>query len=73
MSAVSMKYGVADPMVSDILKTLTLQAVGGVGIGQGLRIPTMGEITGITVSMAIYYYVVHPNIGDHPLEKIGFK
>ena len=66
------KYGVADPMVSDIIKTLTLQAMGGVGMGMGVRMPSTGEIVGVSVSMGVYWYMVHPYLGDKPLEFLGF-
>lgn len=71
--AVSSKYGIADPMVSDIVKTLVLSSVAGVGTGGGFRIPTGGEVIGISTSMAIYWYLVHPYLGSTPIEFFSGK
>ena len=66
--ALSSRYGIADPMVSDIIKTLVLSSVAGVGTGAGFRLPTTGEVIGVSTSMGIYWYLVHPYLGDKPIE-----
>ena len=62
------KYGIADPLVGDIAKTLSLQALGGLALGEGLRIPTVREIMAVSFSMGIYYYMINPMIGETPIE-----
>ena len=57
--AFALDYGVADPFVSDVVKTLTLSAVAQGGI------PSQGEVLATATGFGVYWFLVHGALGDN--------
>ena len=51
-------FGIADPLVSDIAKTWTIQTVTTYSVAG--RFPGMFELAIPAAAHAVYWYVVHP-------------
>ena len=56
--AFSLDYGVADPFLSDVVKTLTLSAVAQSGP------PSQAEIMATATGLGVYWFLVHGALGD---------
>ena len=52
-------YGVADPFMSDVVKSLTLSAVAQGGV------PSQGEVLATATGLGIYWFLVHQWLGDN--------
>ena len=61
--AFTLDYGVADPFLSDVIKSITLS-----GVAQG-RIPSQAEILATSTGLGVYWFLVHQWLGDRLLTR----